>query len=172
MKILAISGSLRAQSTNGLLLDAAAQVVPAGLSVSPGPSLDSLPHFNPDQLDAKLPESVKTFRALLASSDGLLLSSPEYAHGIPGVLKNALDWLVSDEAFVGKRIVIVNASASEAEYLMAHLLEVLQTMSAHVLYSASLRSAHVRQATANGTLDPQSEVAETLQAGLRAFLLA
>lgn len=172
MKICALSGSVRAASANGQLLEVASQVAPAGMAVVPGPLLDGLPHFNPDQLDERLPASVKSFRALLAASDGVLLSSPEYAHGIPGVLKNALDWLVSDVDFVGKRMVIVNVSASEAEYLMAHLLEVLRTMSANVLFSASLRSAHVRQATANGVLDPQSAVADTLRAGLHAFLSA
>ncbi|MGZ6140460.1 MAG: NADPH-dependent FMN reductase, partial [Myxococcaceae bacterium] len=84
MRILGISGSLRAESSNARLLRAAAGLVPPGVALVTFQGLGDLPHFNPD-LDGDLPpEPVGAFRALLGSVDGLLISSPEYAHGVPG----------------------------------------------------------------------------------------
>ena len=120
--------------------------------------------------DERLPEKVKEFRALLAAADGVLISSPEYAHGIPGSLKNALDWLVSDVEFVGKPVVLINSSASDAEHAMAQLTEVLKTMSARILFCASLRGAVVRRALEDQQNISDSEVIETLRAGLNAFV--
>jgi chromate reductase, NAD(P)H dehydrogenase (quinone) len=69
----------------------------------------TLPHFNPD-LELTEPPSATNLCAQIKWADGLLISSPEYAHGVPGVLKNALDWLVSGEKFLGKAIALINAS--------------------------------------------------------------
>ena len=93
MRFLAISGSLRLASSNTALLRAAALVAPEGVEIILYRGLGDLPHFNPD-LEAAEPPSVTEFREQVRISDGLLISSPEYAHGVPGVLKNALDWLV------------------------------------------------------------------------------
>lgn len=83
MQILAISGSLRAQSSNTSALIAAAMLAPAGMEVVLYPGLAELPHFNPD-LDLDLdspPDIVRSLRRLIGQSDGLLICSPEYAHG-------------------------------------------------------------------------------------------
>lgn len=169
MKILAISGSLRTQSSNTLLLQAAARLAPEGLSVTLYQGIAELPHFNPDLDGELLPEKVMELRALLAEVDGVLISSPEYAHGIPGALKNALDWLVSDVEFAGKRVVLINSSASDAAHLTAQLIEVLQTMSAQILFCASLRGAVVRKALDEQGNISDAEVAGTIHAGLNAF---
>ncbi len=169
MKILAISGSLRTQSSNTLLLQAAARLAPEGLSVTLYQGLAELPHFNPDLDGELLPEKVMELRALLAEVDGVLISSPEYAHGIPGALKNALDWLVSDVEFAGKRVVLINSSASDAAHLTAQLIKVLQTMSAQILFCASLRGAVVRKALDEQGNISDAEVAGTIHAGLNAF---
>jgi NAD(P)H-dependent FMN reductase len=133
-------------------------------------SLGELPHFNPDLDGERLPEKVREFRANLASADGVLISSPEYAHGIPGSLKNALDWLVADIEFAGKPIVLINSSAGDAEHVMAQLIEVLKTMSGEVLFCASLRGAVVRKALEDQRNIFDSEVAEILRAGLNVFV--
>lgn len=169
MKILAISGSLRTKSSNILLLQAAARLAPEGMSVALYQGLGELPHFNPDLDSELLPEKVKELRALLAAVDGVLISSPEYAHGIPGSLKNALDWLVSDVAFAGKRVVLINSSAGDAAHLTAQLIEVLKTMSAQILFCASLRGAVVRKALDEQGNISDAEVAGTIRAGLTAF---
>jgi chromate reductase len=94
MRILAISGSLRAQSTNTILLRSVALVAPAAISVVLYDEMETLPPFNPDlDLDPG-PEPVLRFRAALRDSSAVVFSTPEYAHGIPGSLKNALDWVL------------------------------------------------------------------------------
>src|SRR5439155_26208619 len=94
MQFLAISGSLRHASSNTQLLRAVALLAPPGLRITQFDGLGALPHFNPD-LDTDPPSpAVRVLRESIAAADGLLISSPEYAHGVPGVLKNVLDWLV------------------------------------------------------------------------------
>ena len=100
-------------------------------------TLDELPPFNPDLEGDSAPESVLRFRAQLQTSDAVLISSPEYAHGVPGVLKNALDWVVSSGELVDKPIALINTSA-RATHAWASLAETLAVMSAHVIPAASI----------------------------------
>jgi chromate reductase len=127
MKIIAICGSLRAQSSNLALLRAATTIA-AEVEIYEG--LASLPHFNPDDdvEGATPPPAVAELRAMLANADGILISSPEYAHGVPGALKNALDWLVSDGALVDKPVALINASPVGGEFARDSLVETLTTM--------------------------------------------
>src|SRR6266436_2511866 len=95
MQLLALSGSLRGASTNTTLLKAAAALAPGDVTLHIYDGLGDLPHFNPD-LDKDPPHAaVDEFRFHLRKSAGVIISTPEYAHGVPGVLKNALDWLVA-----------------------------------------------------------------------------
>jgi chromate reductase, NAD(P)H dehydrogenase (quinone) len=136
-RLLAVSGSLRVASLNTALLEAAARLAPPGLTVAHYRGLDELPHFNPD-LDVEVPPAaVAWLRAQIKSADGLLISSPEYARGIPGSLKNALDWLVSSVEFPNKPVALFNAS-ERATDAQAALRLVLTTMSARVLDGASI----------------------------------
>jgi NAD(P)H-dependent FMN reductase len=127
MKIIAICGSLRAQSSNLALLRAATKIA-AEVQIYEG--LANLPHFNPDDdvEGATPPPLVAELRAMLAEADGILISSPEYAHGIPGSLKNALDWLVSYGALVDKPVAVINASPVGGEFARESLIETLRTM--------------------------------------------
>jgi len=127
MKIVAICGSLRSQSSNLALLRAVAKIA-AEVRIYGG--LGKLPHFNPDDdvEGATPPPAVAELRAMLAEADGILISSPEYAHGVPGSLKNMLDWLVSDGALVGKPVALINASPVGGEFARDSLLETLRTM--------------------------------------------
>ena len=93
-QILAISGSLRAASSNTAILKAALQLAPDKLEIVLFDGLRDLPHFNPD-LELAPPASVLEFQKLLQESSAVIISSPEYAHGVPGSLKNALDWVVA-----------------------------------------------------------------------------
>ena len=94
IRVLAISGSLRSASANTAVLRAAVALAPDDVAIALYDGLAELPHFNPDLDGDVAPPSVADFRRQLAAADGILISSPEYAHGMPGVLKNALDWLV------------------------------------------------------------------------------
>ena len=140
MKITAISGSLRKRSSNATLLRAVARVAPADVSVVFYEGLERLPHFNPD-LDGEEqlpPGPVAELRAQLIGSDAVILSSPEYAHGVPGALKNMLDWLVSTGELAGKPVALFNASPAGGAYAQASLVETLRTMNWRVVEEASL----------------------------------
>src|SRR5260370_26183946 len=104
MRVLAISGSLRKGSTNAAALEALARLAPESVRVLVYRDLAKLPPFNPDDdvEDKPKPEPVETLRALVGASDAIVIAAPEYAHGAPSVLKNALDWLVASEAFAGQ----------------------------------------------------------------------
>ena len=139
MRILAISGSLRARSSNTELLRAAALVANPSWTFDFYDGLGALPHFNPD-LDfegATPPAAVADLRARIAAADALLICSPEYAHGVPGSLKNALDWMVSDAAMIGKPIALLNASA-RSTFAHSQLAETLRTMSTRLVDDASI----------------------------------
>lgn len=110
ISILALCGSLRTSSINSSLLDAALLLNPPSLSILRYDKLGELPHFNPDvESISPLPDAVTEFRAQVAPVDGLIISCPEYARGVPGAFKNALDWLVGS-ADEGKSIALWNAS--------------------------------------------------------------
>ena len=91
VRVLAISGSLRKTSSNSALVSAAVRVAPAGIEVSVYSELEEVPPFNPDLDTDTAPFGVVRFRAALSACDAILICSPEYAHGVSGVLKNALD---------------------------------------------------------------------------------
>ena len=133
MRVLAIPGSLRATSSNAALLRAASSVAPPGTEVALYDELGSLPHFSPDLDVEPLPPPVAALRARLGAVDALAISSPEYAHGLPGSLKNALDWLVSALEPIGMPVLLVSASPGGAAHAHAQLLEVLRTMSMQVI---------------------------------------
>lgn len=123
VRILAISGSLRAESTNARLPRAAARLAPPGAAEFTfyDRQIAALPYFSPD-LDgdgAIPPPPVAEFRRLLAEAGGILICCPEYAHGVPGAFKNALDWIVSSGEFTDKPVALFMASAWGAEQARA-----------------------------------------------------
>jgi chromate reductase, NAD(P)H dehydrogenase (quinone) len=136
INILAISGSLRQTSSNTTLLHAAIELAPAHTEIKLYSKLNDLPHFNPDLENTNIPV-VTDLQTQIKWADGLLISTPEYAHGIPGVLKNALDWLVSSEDFMGKPIAIFNTSP-RATHAQASLIEIVTTMAGRVIPEASI----------------------------------
>lgn len=110
MKILAISGSTRQNSTNTAFLAALGDAAPEGMIIKVFSALNTLPVFSPDYEQEKTPVVVKSFIQTIAEADGLIIASPEYVRAIPGGLKNAIDWLVSGEEIATKPVVIVHAS--------------------------------------------------------------
>jgi chromate reductase, NAD(P)H dehydrogenase (quinone) len=133
LRVLAISGSLRRSSTNTAALEALALLAPENVKVLLYRNLAKLPPFNPDDdlEDRPKPEPVETLRALVNASDALVIAAPEYAHGLPGALKNALDWLVASETFAGKLTALINTSP-RAFHAQAALREILSTMAARL----------------------------------------
>jgi chromate reductase, NAD(P)H dehydrogenase (quinone) len=127
MHFLAISGSNRAQSTNTALLRAVAKAAAPDHRITVFADLTSLPIFSPD-MEGREPDPVLALARQIAQADGLIISSPEYVHAIPGGLKNAIDWLVSRDELMGKPIALLHAS-HRGEDLLAQLRFVLATVS-------------------------------------------
>jgi chromate reductase, NAD(P)H dehydrogenase (quinone) len=136
MRILALCGSLRAASMNMALLRACARVAPPSITLDVFPGMGALPLFNPD-LEATCPPPVLALQSALERTNAVLIASPEYAHGVTAVLKNALDWLVSFPPFVDKPVAIFNASPRSV-HADAALREILTTMSARLIEPACL----------------------------------
>ncbi|MES2036837.1 MAG: NADPH-dependent FMN reductase [Pseudomonadota bacterium] len=137
MKILAICGSLRAASLNAMLIRALIRLAPKDIDILAYDGMATLPLFNPD-LDLTPPASVVNLKQQIAAADVILIASPEYTHGITGVIKNALDWTVSSDVFVYKPVVVLNASP-RATHADAALREILSVMSARILETASVK---------------------------------
>lgn len=172
VRLLTVSGSLRAVSANGAVLEAVARLAPPGVRVTRFDRLADLPAFNPD-LDvegALASEPVGDWRRAVAAADALMICSPEYAHGVPGALKNALDWLVSGPDVPGLPVAVVNATP-RASIAHASLIETLRTMSASVVEAASVRLplSPVQKTAAAILGDPavSAMLAEALDALLR-----
>lgn len=138
MNILAISGSLRAASTNTALLEVLARAAPDGVGVMLYLGLGDLPIFNPDREGEATPASVRDWAARVEACDGLVIACPEYAHGIPGGLKNALDWLVSRYEIPHKPVMLAHSS-QRGEFVLAALTEVLRAMSVRLVEDAFVR---------------------------------
>jgi NAD(P)H-dependent FMN reductase len=169
VNVVAISGSLRGHSSNAALLRAAARDAPPGMRIAIYDALGQLPHFNPD-LDGEgsvPPEAVGELRRTLIESDAIVISSPEYAHGVPGVLKNMLDWLVSTGELVGKPVALLNASPVGGMYAQSSLLETLKTMNWRVVAEASLVEPFVSRKIV-GELDDEAAL-RTLARALAAL---
>jgi chromate reductase, NAD(P)H dehydrogenase (quinone) len=171
IRLLAISGSLRAASVNTAVLRAAARLAPSRMEIFLYTGLGNLPAFNPDLDNDPVPDVVQMLRHEIGLADGLLISSPEYARGVPGSLKNALDWLVSSSEFPGKPIALIQTSP-RAVNAPAQLRLVLSTMSARLIDVASLtlpllgRSLDAKEIVADASL------AAPLRGALDAFVEA
>lgn len=107
LSILAISGSLRAGSSNTIILKTIRQLLPDNVTFFIFKGLEQLPHFCPGIQEN---EAVTSFRNAVRQASGVIISTPEYAYGIPGTLKNALDWTVSTGEFNEKPVCAISAS--------------------------------------------------------------
>ncbi|TWV93983.1 NADPH-dependent FMN reductase [Chitinophaga pinensis] len=156
-KILGISGSLRSASSNTALLRACATIAPANIEFSIYDGLDKLPYFSPelDTAQSSAPLTVADLRQHVQAADAVIFSTPEYAFGIPGVLKNALDWLVSSGDFTHKPTAVISASplATGGEKAHASLVQTLTVMTADIREEYKLIIPVVRtKINAEGTL--------------------
>jgi chromate reductase len=142
-KILAISGSTRQNSTNLNLIKAISNLFEEKLTIKIFQGLSDIPHFNPDLDAADPPKNVLVFRKQLKEADGILICTPEYAMGVPGTLKNAIDWTVSSMEFSHKPVALITASSSGQK---AHhsLLETLKVIESEIPASSQLLISFVK----------------------------
>ncbi len=108
--ILAISGSTRLHSTNLNVIHAFVGLTKDIFNVEVFVGISDLPHFNPDLDNDTVSNHVSDFRELIRNADGVLICTPEYAMGVPGTLKNAIDWTVSSSEFNKKPTALITAS--------------------------------------------------------------
>src|SRR5215470_2547890 len=168
MMILAISGSLRAASLNSMLLRAVKRLAPSDIHVDLYGGLGALPLFNPDLNALGPPAAVAELRSRIISSHAVLIASPEYAHGVSGVIKNALDWMVGNESFVNKAVGLLNASP-RASIAQAALRETLITMSARLVPEACVTLGVLGSGLDEEGIVRHPEISTTLLEALRAL---
>ena len=168
MKIIAISGSLRAASLNTSVLHAARILAPAGVDIELFEGMGDLPFFNSDLEEERLPPEVARFRTVIGTADGLLISSPEYARGVAGVLKNALDWLVASFEFPSKPVGLINTSP-RATHALAALTLTLETMSARLVRDACITLPLLGTANDEESIAANSELANPLRQAITRF---
>jgi len=130
-KIIALCGSTRKHSTNHDLIDAIIELYNDQLDIQIFEGLDQIPHFNPDLDVESPPANVRLFRKQLSDADGILICTPEYAMGVPGTLKNAIDWTVSSMEFSHKPVALITAS-SQGFKGHASLMETLRIIESDI----------------------------------------
>jgi NAD(P)H-dependent FMN reductase len=140
VNIVAVSGSLSGGSSNSALLRVVRAAASAPDEILLYESLDDIPHFSPDRDRDPAPPAVSALRSAIAAADAVLIATPEYAGGMPGSLKNALDWLVGSGELYGKPVVVVSAAPSEARghHARESLERTLQMQGARVCDSFSV----------------------------------
>jgi chromate reductase len=172
-RILAISGSLREQSSNTALMYAIMGMAKDELDFTVYGGLGDLPHFNPEIDIDEGPPSVMKLRALLKEADGVFFCTPEYAKGVPGVLKNALDWIVSSGEFMFKPVAVVSASPTPMGGDKAHasLLLTLGMMDAKIVAGGTMIIPFITLKLKNGVIT-DSETASSVLSLLNALTQA
>jgi chromate reductase len=141
--IFSISGSLRSSSSNHNILKFLGTMVPADINYTIYGDLAQIPPFDPGLDNETPPEAVTELRNAIAQSDAVIICTPEYAFGVPGQLKNALDWLVSSSTLVDKPVALITAS-SVGENAHKALLLILGALSANVIAEATLLIPFIR----------------------------
>ncbi|VAW32579.1 NADPH:quinone oxidoreductase [hydrothermal vent metagenome] len=170
IRILALSGSLRKISYNTAAIQALRELAPVHVEVVVYNTLGNLPLFNPD-LEGEMIPAFESLKKAVGKSDGLIIASPEYAHGISGVLKNGLDWLVSGEEFVSMPIMLLNTSP-RATHAQAALREVITTMSGNIVEKACVSIPLLGSGlNCEGILN-HTEISASLASGLDEFCVA
>lgn len=166
MKILAIPGSLRENSSSNAILRVVVAMAPESVSIETYKGLGILPHFNDSE---EVPDAVANFRAKVKAADAILICTPEYAFGVPGSLKNALDWTVGSGDFIGKPVGLITAS-SQGERGHAALLLILQAIAARVIENASMLISFVRAKLDDAGNVKDQSVKQALQQALHALI--
>jgi NAD(P)H-dependent FMN reductase len=142
-KIIGISGSLRDNSSNTNILRQLGSLVPSGIDFTIYTGIGDLPHFNPELDGETPPVTVADFRTQIKESDAVIICTPEYAFGVPGSLKNALDWAVSSGEFDNKPLALITASLS-GEKAHAALLNTLSALSTNIPPERTLLISFIR----------------------------
>jgi len=172
-RLLLVSGSLRAGSTNTAVLRTAEQVAPDGIECMFYGGVADLPHFNPDDDANPLAPAVDALRVEIHRADAILFSTPEYAGALPGAFKNLLEWLVGGGEAYRKPIAWINVSgpAAPSGGADAHdsLRKVVGYISMEIVEEACVRIPLTRDVVGDDGLIADAAVRERLAAALEAL---
>ncbi|MBP2282399.1 NAD(P)H-dependent FMN reductase [Flavobacterium sp. CG_23.5] len=168
--IIAISGSLKSTSANTNILRAMAKIAPENVIVKIVEGLDQLPHFNPETSE-EMP-AVTHFRNQIKAADGVIFSTPEYAFGVPGVLKNALDWLVSSGELNDKSVAAISVSPMHTggDKALASLMLTLSALGTNTPQNSSLAIGTIKSKVNELGVITNPETLQELKAVLTALL--
>jgi chromate reductase, NAD(P)H dehydrogenase (quinone) len=161
-KVIAISGSTRQNSTNLDLILAIRDLFRESIEMHLLKTIAELPHFNPDLDVDNPPQSVTGFRHQLREADGVLICTPEYAMGVPGSLKNAIDWTVSSCEFSHKPVALITASSSGHKGHRA-LMETLRVIEASIPESSQLIISFVKTKVKEGQITDSETLVQVKQ---------
>jgi NAD(P)H-dependent FMN reductase len=170
-RLLLISGSTRAGSTNSAFVRTAAQFPPPDVAIVGYLELAGLPHFNPDDDRDPLPPAVVELRSAIAGADGVVFCTPEYAGTLPGSMKNLLDWCVGGTELSAKRVAWVNVAADPRRGAGAHatLATVLGYVQADIVEESCVSLPIPREAVGSDGLVTDGEVRAAMTAALASF---
>lgn len=159
INIVAIPGSTRLHSSNLSLINAIAGLYKDDLNIKIYTAIQDIPHFNPDHDNDTPPLPVAHFRSLIKNADGILICTPEYAMGVPGTLKNAIDWTVSSMEFSHKPVALITASSSGR---MAHasLIETLLVIESDMPAASQLLISFIKTKTAGNSITDMNTLTE------------
>jgi len=159
--LFAISGSLRAGSSNHTILEHLGQMMPPGTSYTIYDGLNTIPAFDPGLDNDSPPASVTGLRKQISEAAAIIICTPEYAYGVPGALKNALDWTVSSGSFSGKPVSLITASTG-GENAHEAMIKILGALDAKLSPEITLLIPFVRTKIANGEII-DSHISKTLE---------
>lgn len=161
---------MRAASLNSAVLRVAASLSHAEAQVRIYNGLADLPHFNPD-LEGKEAAAVLDLRRQLRDADAVLIACPEYAHGLPGAFKNALDWVVASGEFVYKPVALINLF-ERSTWAPALLKETLAMMTATIVEPASITLQLASNKLDEEFILADDKIMQSLRASLSALIQA
>jgi chromate reductase, NAD(P)H dehydrogenase (quinone) len=155
VRVVAVAGSLQERSSNAALLRAAVAAAPPGMEIDVFRGLGDVPHLDPGLDGDAAPAAVRDWRARLGAAEGLLIVTPEYGHSMPGVLKNALDWLVGSGELSNLPVALMSASTTPTGGLRAQMA-LVQTLLAQAAYVPAMLTVPGVKAR----LGPDGEIAD------------
>ncbi|HJP63364.1 MAG TPA: NADPH-dependent FMN reductase [Mucilaginibacter sp.] len=155
--IFAISGSLRAGSSNHTILEYLQSLAPPTINYVIYDGIPGIPAFDPGLDNDDPPKFVIELREHIANADAIIICTPEYAYGVPGALKNALDWTVSSGSFSGKTVALITASTG-GENAHEAMIKILGAIDAKLTPETTLLLSFIRTKIANGQITDETTI--------------
>ncbi len=168
-KVIAICGSTRQNSINHSLINAIVALSVGSLHINVFNGIANLPQFNPDYDGAQVADAVADFRKQINEAEGIIICTPEYAHGIPGALKNAIDWTISSSQFPHKPTMLITA-ATDGSFAHNALMETLKAIEAKNVTNLQLVISFAKTKINNHNQITDSKTVEDVQALLTRFV--